>query len=117
MQSIAAAEFGADDIAVGAKGLAQCGDLNFEVLLRHHDARPNPAHQLLFCDERAVGLQEDQKEIEGARAELDRNTVSEQLPSTQQHAAAAEFQSRLCCCGTRPVRDMPRRVCTPETAL
>src|SRR6516162_2101624 len=116
-EPVAAPEFRTDEIAVRAQCFAQGGDVNLEVLFRYYDARPHPVEKLLFCDERAVGLQQDQKEVEGARAELDRNTVGEQPPSTQQHAAATEFQSRLCCCGTRPVRDMPRRVCAPETAL
>jgi hypothetical protein len=103
-ESIAAAEFRSDDIAVRAERFAQRGDLYLEVLFRHHDAPPHPAEELFFCDEQAIGLQQDQKEIEGARAEYDRNTVSEQLPLAQQHAETAEFESRVGCCRTRPVR-------------
>ena len=62
-------------------------------LFRHDDARPHPAHELLFSDERAVGLQQDQQKIEGARAELDWNAVGEQLPPAQQNAETAEFES------------------------
>jgi hypothetical protein len=82
-QSVPSAEFSADDIAVRTERFAQRGDLNLEVLFRHHDLRPHPADELLFGQEQAVGLQEGQKEIEGARAELDRNTVGEQLPLAQ----------------------------------
>jgi hypothetical protein len=56
---------------------------NLEVLFGDHDARPHPAEELVFRDEQAVGLQQDHKEIEGARAKLDRNTVGEQLPPAQ----------------------------------
>ena len=42
----------------------------------------------------AVGLQQGQQEIEGARAELDRNAVGKQLPPSQQDAETAEFEVR-----------------------
>jgi hypothetical protein len=74
-ETVAAAEFRTDEIAVRAERLAQFRDLNLEVLFRYYDAPPHPVEKLLFCDERAVGLQQDQEEVEGARAELDRNTV------------------------------------------
>src|SRR6516165_1484666 len=95
-EPVAAPEFRTDEIAVRAQCFAQGGDVNLEVLFRYYDARPHPVEKLLFCDERAVGLQQDQKEVEGARAELDRNTVGEQPPSAQQHAETSEFD---CCVG------------------
>ena len=67
-------------------------NLKFEVFFGYHDARPHPAHELLFSDERAVGLQQDQQEIEGARAELDWNAVGEQLSPAQQNAETAEIR-------------------------
>ena len=93
-ESVTAAEFRADEVAVRAQCFAQCRDLKLEVLFRHDDARPHPADELLFRDERAVGLQKDQEEIEGARAEFDRNAVGEQLPPSQQDAETAEFEVR-----------------------
>jgi hypothetical protein len=90
-ESIATAEFGADEIAVCAERFAQARDLILELVFRHHDARPHPSEKLLFCDERAVSLQQGQSEVEGAPAELDRNTVGEQLPP-QQHAKTVEFE-------------------------
>jgi hypothetical protein len=95
-ESVALAEFRADEIAVRAQCFAQCGDVNLQVLCRDKDARPHPSEKLLFCDERTVGLQQNQKEVEGASAELDRNTVGEQPPPAQQHAETAEFD---CCLG------------------
>jgi hypothetical protein len=85
-EAITAAKVRADQPAVSAKRFAQCGDVNLQVLFRYYDARPHPVEKLLLCDERAVGLQQDQKEVEGAGAELDRNTVNEQLPLAKQHA-------------------------------
>jgi len=90
-EPVAAPEFCADEIAVRAERFAQRGDLNLEVLFRHNNARPHPAEQLSFRDELAVGLQQDQKEVEGASAKLDRNTVGEQPPPAQQYAETAEF--------------------------
>jgi hypothetical protein len=92
---VTAAEFRADDVAVPAQRFAQRADLNLEVLLRHHDTRPHPAHEFVFCYERAVGLQKREQEIKRARAELDRNTVGQELPPAQQHAETAEFNRRF----------------------
>jgi hypothetical protein len=91
-EPIAAAEFRADEIAVRAQCFAQCGDVNLQVLFRYYDARPQPVEKLIFCDERAVGLQQNQKEVEGASAKLDRHTVGEQPTLAQQHAETAEFE-------------------------
>jgi hypothetical protein len=97
-----------DDVAVGPQRFAQHRDLKFDVLFRHDDARLDPAHKLLFTDERAGGLQQDQQEIEGARAEFDGNAVGEQLSPAQQNAETAKFESLA---GVCPVRDIsaPRK--------
>jgi hypothetical protein len=116
-ESVAAAEFGADDIAVRAERFAQCGDLNLEVLLRHHDIRPHTVDELLLGEEQAVSLQEGQKQIEGAGAELDWNTVGEQLPLAQQHAETAEFESRVGYGRAGPVRASRQRGFAPEGGL
>jgi len=55
-KAVAAAKVGVDDIAVCAERFAQRRDLDLEVFFRHHDPRPHPTAELLFCDERAVGL-------------------------------------------------------------
>src|ERR1700740_3139437 len=65
-------EFRTDEITVRAQCFAQGGDLNFEVLVRHNNARPHPFEELLLRDERAVGLQQDQEEVESATTNLDR---------------------------------------------
>jgi len=57
----------------------QCGDPNLEVPTLRCPA--TSVKELLFWYEQAIGLQGDQKQIEGARAELDRNPVGEQLPA------------------------------------
>jgi hypothetical protein len=82
-ESVTAAEFRTDEIAVRAQCFAQCRDLKLQVLCRYYDARPHPADELFFRDERALCFQKDHEEIEGARAEFDRNTIGEQLPPSQ----------------------------------
>jgi hypothetical protein len=82
-EAVAAAELSADKVAVFAKGLAQRGDLNLQVLLRDNDPRPHTADELVLGDQRSVGLEQDQEEIEGARPQLYRNAVGDQSPLTQ----------------------------------
>ena len=72
--------------------------------------RPHPAEEVFFCEEQAVGFQQDQKEIEDARADYDRNTVGQQLPPAQQHAETGEFERRVGCCRTRPVCVVLQRI-------
>ena len=83
---------GPDESAVFAEGLAQGVDLNLQVLLRDNNAWPHTAHQLVFGDQRSVGLQQHQEEIEGARPQLYRRAVSDQLPVAQQHAETTELE-------------------------
>jgi hypothetical protein len=70
-------------------------NLKFEVFFGYHDARPHPAEELFFRDERAIGFQKDHKDIEGARAELDWNVFSEQLPPSQQDTETANSRTAL----------------------
>jgi hypothetical protein len=93
-EPIAAAKFRKNQIAVCAERFAQCVNLKFEVVLRYHHARPHSADELFFRDERAIGSQKDQQDIQGAPAELDWPAVSEQLPPSQQDAETAEFEIR-----------------------
>src|SRR5260221_5436898 len=60
-EPIAAAELSAYKVAVFAKSLAQCGDLNLQVLLRDNDAWPHTTYELVFGDQRSVSLQQDQE--------------------------------------------------------
>ena len=93
-KSVTAAAFGADQIAVGAERFTQPGDLKFNVFFDDDDARPHPAEELSFGDERAIGFQKDYQDIEGAAADLDRNAIGEQLPPAQKDAKTAEFEIR-----------------------
>jgi hypothetical protein len=113
-EPVASAYFGPDKVPVFAKGLAQRGDLNLQVLLRDNDAWPRTAHKLVFGDQRSAGLQQSQEEIERACPQLYRHAVGDQLPPAQEHAEAAEFEGHIGCCRARPVCAMPRRVFAAE---
>src|SRR6266446_9301193 len=89
-EPVAAAELGADKISIFAKSLAQRGNVNLQVLLGDKNAWPHAAQQLVLGNQRAVGLQQDQEEIEGARPQLYRHAVGDQLPLPQQHPETAE---------------------------
>src|ERR1700736_3316044 len=121
-EPVAAAELGADKVAVLPKSLAQCGDLNLQVLLRDNDAWPHTAQELVFGDQRSVGLQQDQEEIERARPQLCRHAVSDQLPLAQQHAETTECERRVGCRWARSIpgyrRIIPRyrRNCLHEVS-
>ncbi len=104
-EPVAAPEFRTDEIALHAQCFAQGGDLNLEILLRHNNARPHASEKLFLCDERAVGLQQDQKEVEGASAQFDWNTVGKQPSPAKLYAEASEFD---CCVG--PYRTPPSSV-------
>jgi hypothetical protein len=90
-EPVAAPDFRTNEIAVRAQCFAQVRDLDLEVLVRHSDAQPRASEKFLFCDERTVGLQQDQKDVQGPRAELNGNTVGEQPPPAQQHAETSKF--------------------------
>jgi hypothetical protein len=102
-ETVAAAELGPDKVAVFAEGFAHRGDLNFQVLLRDSDARPDAAHELVFSNQRSVGLQQDQEEIEGARPQLYWDAVGEQLPLPQLQTKTPEFECRVSYRQARPI--------------
>src|SRR5712671_7526573 len=107
-EPVAAAELSADKVSVFAKSLAQRGDLNLQILLRDNDAWPHTTQELVFGDQRSVSLQQDQEEIEGARSQLYRHAVGDQLALAQQHAETAECERRVGCCRARPIHDHRR---------
>jgi hypothetical protein len=55
---VPAAEFRADQIAVVAKSPTQLEDLNLQIVLRDKDSWPTAAHELIFGNQRSVGLQQ-----------------------------------------------------------
>ncbi len=94
-KAIAAAEFGPDKVAVLAESPAQQEDLNLEISRIHKNARPNNGEELVLCDKRPVGVDENHQEIEGASAKFDRYTIGEQLPAPRQDAETAELERRV----------------------
>ncbi|HEY2540935.1 MAG TPA: hypothetical protein VGI28_15790 [Stellaceae bacterium] len=56
---------------------------------------PDTAFQLVFGDQRSIGVEQRQEHVEGAGPELYRDTVGKQLAPTQQHLKAAEFERAI----------------------
>lgn len=75
--------------------------MDLQVLFGDNDARPHMAEEFVFGDQRSVGLQQDQEEIECARPQLYRHAVGDQLPLAQQHLETAEFECYAGCCRAR----------------
>jgi hypothetical protein len=55
---VPAAKIRADQIAVVAKSPAQLEDLHLQIVVGDKDSRPTTAHELIFGDQRSVGLQQ-----------------------------------------------------------
>ena len=83
-KAIPSAEFGPDTVAVLAESLAQLGDLNLEISRVDKNARPNKGEELVLCDKRPVGVDENHQEIEGASAKFDRYAIGEQMAAPRQ---------------------------------
>jgi hypothetical protein len=116
-ETITAAEFGPDEVAVLAESLAQRGDLNLEISRVDKNARPNKGHEFVLRDKRPVGVDEDHQDIYGASAKFDRYTIGEQLPAPSQQAETAELERRI---GREWGRRMPEHfgiISPPRLAL
>jgi hypothetical protein len=90
-EPVAATNLCANQIPVFAQGIAQREDLNLQILFRDNDARPNTPEELVFADQRSIGLQQSEKEIEGAGAQLYRGTVGNQLALASQYTKPSEL--------------------------
>jgi hypothetical protein len=93
-KSVAAAEVGADKVTALAEGLAQCSDLDLQILLSDNDTLPNSAQQLFLRDQCAICFEQDQEQIESARPQLDRDALGKQLTPAQQYLKPVEFERR-----------------------
>jgi hypothetical protein len=74
---------GLNEIAVLAKSFAQGEDLDLQVVRRDDHIRPNPALQLVLCDERSIGLDQHHQDIERPRTKFDRRAAGKQSPLAQ----------------------------------
>jgi hypothetical protein len=102
-EPVTPAMLGLNKLAILAKRFAQGKDLELQIVGADDHTRPNPALQLVFCNERSIGLDEHHQYIERACAEFDRHAAGEQSTLAQQHAEAAELER--CVGWARPVRD------------
>jgi len=101
-EPVTAAMLGPNKLAVIAKSFAQSEDLDFQIFRGDDHTRPNPALQLVLCNECSIGLDQHDQDIERACAQFDRHAAGEQSPLAQQHAVSAELER--CVGWTRLVR-------------
>jgi hypothetical protein len=81
---------GFDDVPILVQNLAQCRHLHPEITLRHYGVGPDPAHDLIFCEEDAARLDQDHQKIESAGPELDALPIDQKFAHPRQHATSAE---------------------------
>jgi len=74
---ITAANLGTDEVAVFAESSAQSKDLRFQVLLGNDDPRPDTGVELLFADQRSIGLDQSQQKLECACSQRDRHAIGQ----------------------------------------
>jgi hypothetical protein len=61
---VAAAKFGAYEIAILAESSAERRNLHLQIILSDDDARPDAAEEIAFGHQRAIGFEQRQKKIE-----------------------------------------------------
>src|SRR5215831_14598044 len=76
------------------ESLAERLYLGVKIVVLDDPARPDPAHQLVFADDRPVGLDQHQKHIESTPTEFQRATVGENFAALRQDPKATEFEAR-----------------------
>ena len=69
-------------------------DLCSQVAFFDDPARPNAAHQLIFADDRPVGLDQCYEHVVGAPAELYRPAVGKNFAAMRQDPETAELDAR-----------------------
>jgi hypothetical protein len=90
---VTATNDGPNEVVV-RESLAQRLYLGVQIIVLDDPARPDPAHQLVFADDRPVGLDQQQKHIESTPAEFHPPTVGENFAALRQDPKATEFEAR-----------------------
>ena len=83
---------GSQQLAIGPQRLAHRRDLHQQIVLLHHAPRPDAGDQLVLAEDRPVGLHQRQQHVEGAAAQLDGDTVGEQLAAMRMQLEAGELE-------------------------
>jgi len=68
--------------------------LGVQIVVLDDPARPDTAHQLVFADDGAVGLDQHHEHIESAPAEFHRPAVGEYFAALRQDPETAELEPR-----------------------
>jgi hypothetical protein len=79
---------GLNEIAILAKTFAQGEELYLQIVRRDDHIRPNPALQVVLCDERSIGLDQHDQDIECPRPKFDRHAAGKQSPLAIAHKSA-----------------------------
>jgi hypothetical protein len=80
---VAAAKFGAYEVAIVAESPAERRNLYLQIILSDDDAWPDATEKIAFGHQRAIGIQQRQKQIERSCSQLDGDAIGEQLPPSQ----------------------------------
>jgi len=84
----------ADQVAVRREHLAQCRDVDLQIILFDDPAGPNALHQRILADDSAARLDQCHQHVERARSKFHRPIVGKQLASIGQNPETAELDCR-----------------------
>jgi hypothetical protein len=92
-EPISATGYRLDEVTILPKRLAYRRDLELERILLDDGFGPDLAQKLVFCDEFAPSLDQDQQYIERSAADGDSGPLSEKLASAGIETKAAKLQT------------------------
>ena len=84
----------ADQAAIRREGVAQCRDLDVQVVLFDDLVRSDTLDQRVFAHHSPRRLDQRHQHIEGAPAEMDRSTIGKELAAVRQNPETAELHCR-----------------------
>jgi len=76
------------------ESLAERLYLGVKIVVLDDPARPDPAHQLVFADDRPAGLDQHYENVESTPAESYRPTIGENFAALRQDPETTEFEAR-----------------------
>src|ERR1700704_4533803 len=85
---------GSDEVAVFSQRFADCRNLSLKGILLGHGPWPHAAHELVFGDEFAAGLNQNDKKIQCSTPYREGHAVREKLAAVRVHSKAAKLRDR-----------------------
>ena len=89
-EAITTARDGLDEIAIWPQRLAQCRNLELEIILLDHGPQPYAAQKLVLADKFTAGLDQNDKNIERPATDRYRYPVREKLAAVRIQTKAAK---------------------------